>query len=118
MAMFDVILGDTHCLLDLRRRSASLRITGHWSGANALKMGGIFAKSMAQIQDKLVLNLEGCRSMDAPALSSLLRQQEQLAALGKRMELVDVPGKLLAMLEGTQLLPAPQPSGTAVLERV
>jgi hypothetical protein len=34
------------------------------------------------------------------------------------MELVDVPGKLLAMLEGTQLLPAPQPSGTAVLERV
>ncbi len=117
MAMFDLILGDTHCLLIVESHCATMRISGHWSGENALKISRLFSKSMDEIKTRLVLDLEGCRSIDDPALSILLKFQGQLEAVGKKMELVGIPADLLGRLDGTQLIPRPLGSETALIER-
>ena len=117
MAAIDVNLGETHCFLDIGERKAFMQIKGHWTGANAIKLGKFFSKAIEGMRGQLVLSLEGCRSLDAQALTMLLRLQEQLETLGKRMELVGVPRALRSMFEGTQLIPHLEAaSGTAVLE--
>jgi anti-anti-sigma factor len=117
MAAFDVILGDTHCILDLGDHRAFLRLTGHWGGENAVKLSRFFTKALNGLQDKLILSLEGCRSMDAQAVSVLLRLQEQLEAIGKRVVLVGVPSALRTLFEGTALNPhAEASSASAILE--
>ncbi len=117
MAALDVILGNTHCLLKAGERGAFLRIAGFWGGENSVKLGRMLSKAMAGIQNELTLSLEGCHGIDPQGLSILLRLQEQLETRGKGIELVKVPAKLLALFDGTGLMPHLQTaSGSTLLE--
>ncbi len=100
MPEINVILGDMAYQLGLGNQNVVLRIAGNWGGSNAAKLGGVFKKALKHLRGPLFLNLSGCTQIDSGAVELLANQKTLYEAHSAEIVLVEVPQKILAVLNG------------------
>ncbi len=103
MAIMDLIFGDIHYRLGFGAQNGFLGIAGNLVGKNTQRLVQAFRKIGPQVKGRLIVSLEGLKSLDNSAISLFLREKQRLKEQHCDMIFVDVPAPILTLMHDTGL---------------